>query len=655
MNDVSDTDFADCAQPLREALLASTAVVPTTWHVVVLDIEARCVLDLEKVGAVRWIKRAMLLCLCYAIDGGPVQLWKAGEPIPADLLAALNDPDYLIVAHNAHFERTFFKHVLIHHGWPEVPLARWRCTQAMCLTLALPAALDKAAIALKLPVQKADGAIARRMAKPRKALKGEGPDVTHWHEAPEDFAELYAYCAIDVEVTRLLWRHLPKLTEHEQQIWQIDQIVNDRGYYTDGDLVDKAIAIIDAVKRALEREFKQLTGLTPNQRDKILQWLIARGCKLPDLKREHTLEPYLLKAAGNLAPDARRAIEIRCEYSYAATHKFYSLRNQRDIDGRVRGSSTYRKASTGRWSASGVQPHNLKKEDEIDADLKVYFAAVMTGDLEIVRKLGPPLKVIGLLIRAAICAPPGRKLIHGDYSAIESRTLAWVTDEKSKLALWAKFDETKDPADDPYVIFGLSIGHPEETARKWGKICDLAFGYGGGVGAWKNFAPDDDSSTEQQIKGYQLAWRQRHPRTWAFWYAIEDAAIAAVRDPDEPAYCGRFKLYCERICGLRLLFIELPSGRRLAYPGAEVISRINPNTGEPKPALSFMDNAQGKWVKVRNGQGVWGGHLCENLIQAVARDHLADAILRLEAAGYPVVVHVHDSICAEVPDGRPVV
>jgi DNA polymerase len=654
MNDVLDTAIATGAQS-RAALLASTAAAPITRHFVVLDIEARCVLDLEKVGAVRWIKRATLLCLRYAIDDQPVKLWRAGTPLPADLAAALDDPDYLIVAHNAHFERTFFKHVLVHHGCPEILLARWRCTAAMCLTLALPAALDKAAIALDLPVQKADSSIARRMAKPRKALKGEDPNAVHWHESPEDFAKLYAYCAIDVEVTRLLWQRLPKLTDHEQQVWQADQTINDRGYYTDGDLVDKAIAIISAVKKTLEQEFKQLTGLMPSQRDKVLQWLVAHGCELPDLRREDTLEPFLEKTGNSLDTDVRRVIEIRCEYSYAATHKFYSLRNQRDVDGRVRGSFTYHRASTGRWSGSGVQPQNLKKEDEIDADLNASFAAVMTGDLEIVRKLGPPLKVISLLLRAAISAPPGFKLIHGDYSAIESRTLAWVTDEKSKLALWAKFDETKDPADDPYIVFGLSIGHAREVARKYGKICDLAFGFGGGVGAWKNFAPDDDNSTEEQIKGYQLAWRRQHPRTWAFWYAIEDAAIAAVRDPDEPVTCGRFKLYCEYICGLKFLFVELPGRRRLAYPGAEVISRINPNTGEPKPALSFMDNAQGKWVKVRNGQGVWGGHLCENVVSAIARDHLADAILRLEAAGYPVVVHVHDSICVEVPDGRSVI
>jgi DNA polymerase len=642
MSKESISQFAGPAQ-----LLASTAAVPA----VVLDIEGRCTYDLEKVGSVRWIKRAKPLCLCYAIDGQPVRTWIAGEPIPADLLAALNDPDYLIVAHNAHFERTFFRHVLIHHGWPEIPLRRWRCTMAMCLTLALPAGLGEAAEALGLPMRKGDGAIARKLAKPRKPLKGEDLDVVHWHESPEDLAKLYAYCALDVEVTRQLWQQLPKLTEHEQQVWRIDQTVNDRGYYTDGDLIEKAIALIAAFKRSLEKEFLPLTGLSPGQRDKLLAWFNAHGCELPNLQREETLEPLLARENG-LAPEVRRALEIRCEHSHAATHKFYAMYNQRDVDGRVRGSFIYHKASTGRWSAGGVQPHNLKKEDDIEIDLKAGFAAVMAGDLESVRKLGLPLKVIGLLLRAAICAPPGRKLIHGDYSAIESRTLAWVTEETDKLALWAKFDQTKNPDDDPYVIFGLSIGHAREAARKWGKVCDLAFGYGGGVGAWKNFAPDDDHSTEEQIKGYQLAWRQQHPHTWAFWRAIEDAAIAAVRWPDTERTCGRFKLYCERICGLLFLFIDLPSGRRLAYPGAEIISRTNPNTGEPKPALSFMDNAAGRWAPVNHGHGVWGGHLTENLVQAIARDHLAEAILRLEAAGYPVVVHVHDSIAVEVLDGK---
>jgi hypothetical protein len=268
-------------------------------------------------------------------------------------------------------------------------------------------------------------------------------------------------------------------------------------------------------------------------------------------------------------------------------------------------------------------------------------------------KLGPPLKIISLLLRAAICAPPGRKLIHGDYTAIESRTLAWIVGEEDKIAMWAKFDRTQNPDDDPYVIIGRWIGHSGAKVRKYGKIADL--GFGGGVGAWKNFAPDDDHSSEEQIKGYQKVWRARHPRTRQFWYDIESAAIDAVRYPDEPVTCGKFKLYCERICGLTFLFVDLPSGRRLAYPGAEIITRANPNTGESKPALSFMDNAGGRWLKVRDGRGVWGGHLCENIVQAVARDHLAAAILRLETGNWPVVVHVHDSIAVEVPDDRKVV
>jgi DNA polymerase len=399
---------------------------------VVIDFEGRCVLDLERVGAVRWIKRAEPLCAGYAIDDQPVQLWKAGEPLPADLAAVLLDPGYLIVAHNAHFDRTFCQYVLIPHGWLEIPLSRWRCTQAMCLALALPASLDEAAEALKLPMRKGDGSIAKKMAKPRRALKGEDPDVVHWHESPEDFANLYAYCKLDVEVTRLLWQRLPKLTGHEQQVWQVDQIINDRGYYTDGNLIDKAIVIISAVKRTLEDEFLPLTGLTPRQ-PKFRDWLAAHGCEVPNLQREDTLRPLLARSSG-LTPEVRRALEIRCEYSYAATHKFFSLHHQRDIDGRVRGSFTHHRASTGRWSAGGVQPQNLKREDDIEADLEAYFAAVMSGDLKIVSALGAPLKIISLLLRAAICAPPGYKLIHGDYSAIESRMLAWVAGEEDKLA-----------------------------------------------------------------------------------------------------------------------------------------------------------------------------------------------------------------------------
>jgi DNA polymerase len=222
--------------------------------------------------------------------------------------------------------------------------------------------------------------------------------------------------------------------------------------------------------------------------------------------------------------------------------------------------------------------------------------------------------------------------------------LAWLVGETSKLELWAKFDKTGDPADDPYLIIGRKLKHPEETARAKGKIADLAFGYGGGLGAYKNMAPANDTASEDEINAHKMAWRAQHPKTQAFWYDIEGAARLAIRQVPRPVICGRVTLRCERLHDIPFLFITLPSGRDLAYP----FVRLLPEDSK----ISFMDNQLGKWVEVRGGRGIWGGTLVENITQALARDHLAAAMLRIEAAGYRIVLHVHDSICCEVPDVR---
>ena len=261
-----------------------------------------------------------------------------------------------------------------------------------------------------------------------------------------------------------------------------------------------------------------------------------------------------------------------------------------------------------------------------------------------------PIEIVGDVARCAICAPPGHRLLVGDFSGIESRVLAWIADEPTKLAQWAKFDRTQDPNDDPYVVIGRSLGHPEATARKFGKIADLAFGYQGGPDAYKNFAPADDTATEAQIQGYKQAWREAHPQVEQFWRGINRAAVAAVTRLGAPITYGRLTLQCERLNDAPFLFITLPSGRRLAYPFVKLIPRNY--AGRSYSTVEFMDNSisNGGWTPCNFGNGAYGGLWTENVVQAIARDLLAAAMLRLEAAGYPVVLHVHDEIVCELPD-----
>jgi hypothetical protein len=259
------------------------------------------------------------------------------------------------------------------------------------------------------------------------------------------------------------------------------------------------------------------------------------------------------------------------------------------------------------------------------------------------------LEAVGSIARAAICAQPGHRLLVGDFSGIESRVLGWIAGQQDKVEQWAKFDRTKNPDDDPYVVIGRLLGHPEESARQFGKIADLAFGYQGGKGAYANFAPEDDTASEAQIEAFKQSWRTRHLQIVQFWWGVDRAAIAAVKRCPNPITHGRLTWQCELHGEAKFLFITLPSGRRLSYPFAKIMTnRFN------RDAVEFMDNSltNGAWVPCNHGAGAYGGLWTENIVQGIARDLLAAAMLRLEAASYPVVLHVHDEIVVELPNGE---
>ena len=251
------------------------------------------------------------------------------------------------------------------------------------------------------------------------------------------------------------------------------------------------------------------------------------------------------------------------------------------------------------------------------------------------------MAVIGDIARAVISAAPGHRLIAADLSGIESRITAWVSGQQSKLAQWAKFDWSQDPHDEPYFLLGKTLGLPAAQARSVGKTADLAFGYMGGAGAWRKLAGPDDTATEAEIKARQQAWRDAHPETSRFWYALDKAAVRAIQKRGAVIACKRVAFeYADDF-----LFMRLPSGRRIAYPFARLITN---DRGEP--AVVFMDNDKGRWVECRHGHGAYGGIWIENAVQAIARDLFAAAMPRLEAAGYPITLHVHDEIVTEVPE-----
>lgn len=246
-----------------------------------------------------------------------------------------------------------------------IVIARWRCTMVTAQALALPAALGKVAAVLGLSEQKADKSIVSLMAKPRRPRSDEDPAAgPYWFDDPEHLETLYSYCKQDVETERALYRLLLPLLPAEQKLWELDQVINDRGFYSDGILIERAIAINTAAGRAVQAEIKQLTGgevESANQVDKIIAWLAARGGEVKDLQKA-TLAQALRRTS--LAPEIRRVIELRREAAHASANKAQSLQAWRCHDGRVRGAFKFHGAATGRWSGSGPQPQNFRRETE---------------------------------------------------------------------------------------------------------------------------------------------------------------------------------------------------------------------------------------------------------------------------------------------------
>ena len=442
-----------------------------------------------------------------------------------------------------------------------------------------------------------------------------------------------------------MFGRLQLLPPSEQALWVLDATVNQCGFRVDRSLAEAARKIAIAAAPEIDRELAEVTGgavTAVNQLVRLQAWCRQNGCVVEDLQKR-TIETLL---ETELPPKVQRALELRQDGGHAAVKKIGTLLQRAGDDDRVRGSLQFHKASTGRWAGVGVQPQNLKRP-EVE-DLEAAIAAVKTGDYEHVRGLYPrALSLLGDLGRSLIVAAPGHTLIGADFSAIESRVLAWVANEQWKLDAHRRFDATQDPRDEPYSVLACRMLHvpdgsftPESPERRMGKYADLACGYMGGAGAIERIAPGVfDETKREQIKN---EWRAAHPNIKNFWYDIDRAAWAAVQNRGSIVRCGPVSFRCVGTS----LFLKLPSGRKLAYPNAHT-KLVDPQHG----VVVFTDNSAGRWRDCRDGRGSYGGVWTENIVQAISRDLLADAMLRIEAAGYPIVLHVHDEIVCEVPEG----
>lgn len=607
-----------------------------------IDIETFSSVDLTKCGVYAYTESEdfEILLFGYAFDDEPVQVvdLASGEEMPAEVLQALIDPSVVKTAYNANFERV----CIARHFGIQIPLEQLRCTQIHALYLGLPGHLKDVAEALKLEAQK-DAAgvnLIRFFSVPCKPTKANGGRTRNLPEhVPEKWERFKAYCAQDVVVEREIRKKLERfpVPDDEWQLWEIDQRINDTGVMVDMTLVKNAIACDENHRRQLENKAVKLTGLdNPNSVEQLKKWLSDEGLEVDSLRKEKVAK--LVKDTDNTV--IKQVLEIRQELSKTSVKKYQAMERAVCKDGRVRGLLQFYGANrTGRWAGRLVQVQNLPRNSLEDLDTAREL--LKRGDYQTLELLFDSVPdVLSQLIRTAFIPAPGHRLIISDFSAIEARVVAWLAGEKWRLEVFRTHGKIYEAS--AAQMFGVPIESITKGSplRQKGKIAELALGYQGGTGALISMGALDMGLSEDELPELVKTWRAANPAIVRLWWDLEGAALEAVKHKTTVTtkYHG---LAFEYKSGI--LFMRLPSGRRLAY----VRPRVEIDESFGKETVTYEGIEQGSWTRLKT----YGGKLTENAVQAISRDCLGEAIRRLDAAGYKIIFHVHDEVVCEMPVG----
>lgn len=609
-----------------------------------IDFETRSTVDLKVFGLDRYAHHPSteILCMAYAFGDDEVQLWIRGEAFPVAVCTHVQSGG-LVAAHNASFEYALWNEVGGERfGWPELRLEQLRCTMAMAYAMGLPGALHHLAPALNCTARKDNHGhrVMLQLCRP-KEYAADGSPI--WWENPDKYEALYRYCKQDVRTEREVMAKMLPLSPRERKLWVLDQEINLRGIPLDLPRIRKGIALAARAKQALDIKLSKLTGGAVTACTAVKQltdYIRAKGIEVDGLAKGDILT--LLD--GPLPEKIREILLLRQSAAKSSTSKLDKMVATADSDGRLRYSFQYHGASTGRWAGRNVQLQNLPRPFLKQLEIEQALDAVDEGKDDWINLVfGDPLNVLSSCLRAMLCAPEGTEFLCADYANIEGRVIAWLAGEGWKLQAFRDFDAGVGP--DIYIktyaeSFGVPIEKVTSDQRFIGKIEELALGYQGGVGAFQKMAKQYGLAIpDAEAERIKVAWRDAHPRIVKAWYGWERAAIAAVDDPGVVKTCLGMKF---KTSG-SFLFVLLPSGRRLCYPYPKAEDGETP-WGTPARQLSVMtvDGASRKWGRTQ----MYGGKWAENFTQAIARDVLAEAMTRLDAAGFPIVLHVHDEIAA---------
>lgn len=605
-----------------------------------IDIETYSDVDLISCGVYKYSSSPHfeILLIAYSIDDEETVCIDVanGEEPPKEFMEMLLDDTVTKTAFNANFERTCFSNYYQHSFRPEA----WRCTAVQAAMLALPLSLEGVGEVLGLDKQKmTEGKeLIKYFCSPCKATKSNGGRTRNLpKDAPEKWGQFKTYCIRDVDVEKQIRQRLAKfpIPKREQEIYCLDQRINDRGIMVDRNLVNHAVACDLLYKETATARAYELTGLeNPNSVSQLKFWLKEKGLEIDSLAKD-TVKDLSMKAKG----DVQEVLKLRLATSKTSVKKYEAIDRSVCAENRVHGLLQFYGANrTGRWAGRLVQIHNLPQNHL--PDLELARALVSEGryeEVELFYESTP--NVLSELIRTAFVAKPGCRFIISDYSAIEARVLAWLAGEEWRLQVFETHGKIYEAS--ASAMFHVPIEEITKTSplRQKGKISELALGYGGAVGALTSMGALKMGLTEEELPGLVSTWRSANPHITAFWWAVDEAAITAVRDK-KPSKVGRVSF--EYKSGI--LFVTLPSGRKLSYVKPRMMLNKFGREG-----LTYEGIGESKkWMRLET----YGPKLVENIVQAASRDILAEAMLRLEKEGFDIVCHVHDEVVLEVPDGK---
>lgn len=622
-----------------------------------VDIETRSGTKI-KLGTPRYVEdpEFRILLFQYKVDDQETVVidLASDEEIPCYIMDALFDPNVTKYAFNAFFERTCLAKFL----GMECPPEQWRCTMVKCLMVGLPGKLEKVSQVMKLHNGKLDTGkrLITKFCVPRKPTK---TNAARWNEPADflqDWEDFKAYGARDVDAEYEIDEKLKffNIPAQEQELWNIDQKLNDRGVTIDLKFVKQAIAIYNDYFERLLAEAVEITGLdNPNSTKQLISWLSEEmDMEVTSVAKDPVLK---LKEIAN-TPHVERMLSIRQELAMSSIKKYFTMADMISADGKYRGLlQHYGGARTGRFAGRGVQVHNLTKHRITNKELAAAREWCKAGNGDLLEMIfGNIPDILSQMIRTAFVPAPDSRFLVSDFKAIEARVIAWLCDERWRMDVFAgdgKVYEASASKMFKVPIETIEPKHPNYSYRAVGKVAELALGFQGG---WKSLITmgaereglvlktDTDKQREEKLDPLVKMWRTESPNIVKTWYAYQDAAFKAIGNPGQQV---TLKHGVTMQVVKAIFYITLPSGRQLCY--------ISPKIEEGKfgPTITFQGmGSEGKGARIWGKQYLYGGLLVQNTVQAIARDCLCESMIRITKAGYTLAFHVHDELVLEVPN-----